>query len=111
MHMEVTSNVSKGFADDYEEEEDFGKRDAGGSTSSVSHKSFSFHPQISFCPLCLCDFFLFLTVIFAFFAWYLAELTVRVDRESNSDQKTATPRSKHSVTEQRRRSKINERWF
>lgn len=74
--MEATSNGSKGFTDEYEEEEDFGKRDARGSTSSVFHK----------------------------------ELTVRVDGESNSDQKSTMLRSKHSVTEQRRRSKINERF-
>ncbi|OVA04891.1 Myc-type [Macleaya cordata] len=36
------------------------------------------------------------------------ELTVRIDGKSN-DQKANTPRSKHSATEQRRRSKINDR--
>ncbi|CAN1151663.1 Transcription factor BIM1 [Linum perenne] len=37
-----------------------------------------------------------------------AELIVKVDGK-NSDQKANTPRSKHSATEQRRRSKINDR--
>lgn len=36
-------------------------------------------------------------------------LTVKVDGKSN-DQKPNTPRSKHSATEQRRRSKINDRF-
>ncbi|CAN0876978.1 Transcription factor BIM1 [Linum grandiflorum] len=38
-----------------------------------------------------------------------AELSVKVDGK-NSDQKANTPRSKHSATEQRRRSKINDRF-
>ncbi|KAG0475159.1 hypothetical protein HPP92_014845 [Vanilla planifolia] len=38
----------------------------------------------------------------------LEELTVMVNGRS-SEQKASTPRSKHSVTEQRRRSKINDR--
>ncbi|XP_062193730.1 transcription factor BIM2-like isoform X8 [Phragmites australis] len=44
------------------------------------------------------------------------ELTVRVDRQGGScsdggtDQRPNTPRSKHSATEQRRRSKINDRF-
>ncbi|CAN1796252.1 Transcription factor BIM1, partial [Linum perenne] len=38
-----------------------------------------------------------------------AELIVKVDGK-NSDQKANTPRSKHSATEQRRRSKINDRF-
>ncbi|XP_039819827.1 transcription factor BIM2-like isoform X3 [Panicum virgatum] len=44
------------------------------------------------------------------------ELTVRVDRKGGScsdggtDQRPNTPRSKHSATEQRRRSKINDRF-
>ncbi|KAJ4822663.1 hypothetical protein Tsubulata_048765 [Turnera subulata] len=38
------------------------------------------------------------------------ELTVRIDGKSNTDQKANTPRSKHSATEQRRRSKINDRF-
>lgn len=37
------------------------------------------------------------------------DLTVKVDGKS-SDQKAVTPRSKHSATEQRRRSKINDRF-
>ncbi|KAI6683301.1 hypothetical protein NL676_029214 [Syzygium grande] len=37
------------------------------------------------------------------------ELRVKVDRKI-SDQKASTPRSKHSATEQRRRSKINDRF-
>nr|WIE96078.1 basic helix-loop-helix transcription factor [Loropetalum chinense var. rubrum] len=37
------------------------------------------------------------------------ELTVKVDGKSN-DHKANTPRSKHSATEQRRRSKINDRF-
>ncbi|KAI4326587.1 hypothetical protein MLD38_031886 [Melastoma candidum] len=37
------------------------------------------------------------------------ELRVKIDRKS-SDQKANTPRSKHSATEQRRRSKINDRF-
>ncbi|KAI3970764.1 hypothetical protein MKX01_024411 [Papaver californicum] len=37
------------------------------------------------------------------------ELTVKVDSK-NVDQKANTPRSKHSATEQRRRSKINDRF-
>ncbi|XP_026381082.1 transcription factor BIM2-like isoform X2 [Papaver somniferum] len=37
------------------------------------------------------------------------ELTVKVDSK-NIDQKANTPRSKHSATEQRRRSKINDRF-
>ncbi|GLT54141.1 hypothetical protein SLA2020_273660 [Shorea laevis] len=37
------------------------------------------------------------------------ELRVKVDGK-NSDQKANTPRSKHSATEQRRRSKINDRF-
>lgn len=45
------------------------------------------------------------------------DLTVRVDRKGGScsdggtDQRPNTPRSKHSATEQRRRSKINDRCF
>ncbi|KAJ6791029.1 transcription factor BIM2-like isoform X2 [Iris pallida] len=38
------------------------------------------------------------------------ELTVRVDGKSGSDQRASTPRSKHSATEQRRRSKIKDRF-
>lgn len=39
------------------------------------------------------------------------ELTIRVDGKNNTiDQKPNTPRSKHSATEQRRRSKINDRF-
>lgn len=37
------------------------------------------------------------------------DLTIKVDRKAN-DQKANTPRSKHSATEQRRRSKINDRF-
>lgn len=37
------------------------------------------------------------------------ELTVKLDGKSN-EQKASTPRSKHSATEQRRRSKINDRF-
>ncbi|KAK9926176.1 hypothetical protein M0R45_023419 [Rubus argutus] len=40
---------------------------------------------------------------------YNGELRVKVDVKS-SDQKANTPRSKHSATEQRRRSKINDRF-
>ncbi|XP_062027931.1 transcription factor BIM1 [Rosa rugosa] len=40
---------------------------------------------------------------------YKGELRVKVDVKS-SDQKANTPRSKHSATEQRRRSKINDRF-
>ncbi|XP_062198725.1 transcription factor BIM2-like isoform X2 [Phragmites australis] len=46
----------------------------------------------------------------------LKELTVRVERKGGScsdggtDQRPNTPRSKHSATEQRRRSKINDRF-
>ena len=39
---------------------------------------------------------------------FIGELRVKVDGKSN-DQKPDTPRSKHSATEQRRRSKINDR--
>ena len=39
---------------------------------------------------------------------FTGDLTVKVDGKS-SDQKAITPRSKHSATEQRRRSKINDR--
>lgn len=46
---------------------------------------------------------------FVFFCFSLvSELRVKVDGKS-SDQKANTPRSKHSATEQRRRSKINDR--
>lgn len=37
-------------------------------------------------------------------------LRVKVDGKSSPDQKANTPRSKHSATEQRRRSKINDRF-
>jgi hypothetical protein len=40
--------------------------------------------------------------------YFTGELRVRVDGKS-TDQKPNTPRSKHSATEQRRRSKINDR--
>lgn len=40
---------------------------------------------------------------------HMGELTVKVDSKS-TDQKANTPRSKHSATEQRRRSKINDRF-
>lgn len=39
---------------------------------------------------------------------YTGELRVKVDGKG-TDQKPNTPRSKHSATEQRRRSKINDR--
>jgi hypothetical protein len=42
------------------------------------------------------------------FFLFSGELRVKVDGKSN-DQKPDTPRSKHSATEQRRRSKINDR--
>lgn len=48
-------------------------------------------------------------------AVYVAELAVRVDAKggscsgSGTDQLPNTPKSKHSATEQRRRSKINDR--
>ncbi|KAL4297456.1 hypothetical protein GQ457_12G006290 [Hibiscus cannabinus] len=38
------------------------------------------------------------------------ELRVKVDGKNPADQKANTPRSKHSATEQRRRSKINDRF-
>ncbi|KAJ4961815.1 hypothetical protein NE237_021725 [Protea cynaroides] len=38
------------------------------------------------------------------------DLTVKIDSKSTADQKPVTPRSKHSATEQRRRSKINDRF-
>ncbi|XP_021286616.1 transcription factor BIM1 isoform X2 [Herrania umbratica] len=38
------------------------------------------------------------------------ELRVKVDGKTAPDQKANTPRSKHSATEQRRRSKINDRF-
>nr|QOJ43689.1 bHLH transcription factor [Dracaena cambodiana] len=38
------------------------------------------------------------------------ELTVKVDGKGGNNQKASTPRSKHSATEQRRRSKINNRF-
>ncbi|XP_039011825.1 transcription factor BIM1-like isoform X2 [Hibiscus syriacus] len=40
----------------------------------------------------------------------IGELRVKVDGKSAPDQKANTPRSKHSATEQRRRSKINNRF-
>ena len=40
---------------------------------------------------------------------FTEELRVKVDGKSAPDQKANTPRSKHSATEQRRRSKINDR--
>uniref|UniRef100_A0A5B6Z1D0 Putative transcription factor BIM1 isoform X1 n=2 Tax=Davidia involucrata TaxID=16924 RepID=A0A5B6Z1D0_DAVIN len=40
---------------------------------------------------------------------YTGNLTIKVDGKS-TDQKANTPRSKHSATEQRRRSKINDRF-
>lgn len=40
----------------------------------------------------------------------IGELRVKVDGKSVPDQKANTPRSKHSATEQRRRSKINNRF-
>ncbi|GMJ04928.1 BES1-INTERACTING MYC-LIKE1 [Hibiscus trionum] len=40
----------------------------------------------------------------------IGELRVKVDGKSAPDQKADTPRSKHSATEQRRRSKINNRF-
>ncbi|XP_039042408.1 transcription factor BIM1-like isoform X2 [Hibiscus syriacus] len=40
----------------------------------------------------------------------IGELKVKVDGKSAPDQKANTPRSKHSATEQRRRSKINNRF-
>ncbi|KAK8926197.1 Transcription factor BIM2 [Platanthera zijinensis] len=67
--MESTSRFSKGFDEDDEDEEEFGKREGS------SHK----------------------------------ELTVKLDGKIN-EQKASTPRSKHSATEQRRRSKINDRF-
>ncbi|XP_043717070.1 transcription factor BIM2 [Telopea speciosissima] len=36
--------------------------------------------------------------------------TIKIDGKSTTDQKPVTPRSKHSATEQRRRSKINDRF-
>jgi hypothetical protein len=61
------------------------------------------------------DFYLVLMLsLFGFFG--IAELTVRVEAKGGScsgsagtDQLPNTPRSKHSATEQRRRSKINDR--
>lgn len=41
-------------------------------------------------------------------AHFTGNLSVKVDGKGN-DQKPNTPRSKHSATEQRRRSKINDR--
>ncbi|KAA8541085.1 hypothetical protein F0562_025048 [Nyssa sinensis] len=43
------------------------------------------------------------------YSHYKGNLTVNVDGK-NTDQKANTPRSKHSATEQRRRSKINDRF-
>ena len=52
-------------------------------------------------------------VIDVYFSWLVAERRVKVDLDNRSDhdseQKASTPRSKHSATEQRRRTKINER--
>ena len=55
--------------------------------------------------LCLSYMFVKLMTLFFLFS---GELRVKVDGKSN-DQKPDTPRSKHSATEQRRRSKINDR--
>lgn len=51
--------------------------------------------------ICLYIFFDTLPIV-------IGNLSVKVDGKSN-DQKPNTPRSKHSATEQRRRSKINDR--
>lgn len=50
----------------------------------------------------------FFLILMNFFFLYTGELRVKVDGKS-TDQKANTPRSKHSATEQRRRSKINDR--
>lgn len=51
-----------------------------------------------------------ISVQFFFFNWkMIGVLSVKVDAAHN-DQKPNTPRSKHSATEQRRRSKINDRY-
>lgn len=58
----------------------------------------------------------FLVLIFLG-SFLVAELSVRVETKGGScsgsagtDHLPNTPRSKHSATEQRRRSKINDRW-
>ncbi|KAH0461532.1 hypothetical protein IEQ34_009107 [Dendrobium chrysotoxum] len=108
--MESASRFSKGFEEDDDDDEEFGKRE------SSSHKGRSFpvgHPFI-------CHDFLFNS-----FSWgalsafctlttmmrlaFIAELTVKIDGKTG-EQKACTPRSKHSATEQRRRSKINDRF-
>ena len=61
--------------------------------------------KVVLCVLCLSYMFVELRTFFVLFS---GELRVKVDGKSN-DQKPNTPRSKHSATEQRRRSKINDR--
>ena len=55
--------------------------------------------------------YIFVSLVFIDFkgvSFITGELRVKVDGKG-SDQKANTPRSKHSATEQRRRSKINDR--
>ncbi|KMZ58270.1 Transcription factor BIM2 [Zostera marina] len=70
--MDSGSKSGKGFTDEDEDDEEFGRREGSS----------------------------------------LKELTVKTDRRGNqnNNQKASTPRSKHSATEQRRRSKINDRF-
>ncbi|XP_020274653.1 transcription factor BIM2-like isoform X2 [Asparagus officinalis] len=69
--MDSGSRSSRGFDEEDDDDEEFGKREG------ISRK---------------------------------VELAVKVDGKGGHDQKAMTPRSKHSATEQRRRSKINDRF-
>ena len=57
---------------------------------------------------CVCRSCMFVELSTFSYPSFPGELRVKIDGKS-SDQKPNTPRSKHSATEQRRRSKINDR--
>ncbi|XP_073010819.1 transcription factor BIM2-like isoform X2 [Typha latifolia] len=110
--MEAASGFSRGFDDD---DDGFADEFPRRETSSSSRKG----PAFSLASFA----FLFLSVAcranFSAFevgflmCGFVAELSVKIDGKgsgSGTDQRPNTPRSKHSATEQRRRSKINDRF-
>lgn len=98
--MDTGSKSGKGFTDEDEDDEVVGRREA--SSQKGWFLSFLF-----FELLLLIDY---LPGVITLQFW--TDLTVKIDRkthQNNNDQEATTPRSKHSATEQRRRSKINDR--
>ncbi|URE10413.1 Transcription factor BIM2 [Musa troglodytarum] len=107
----AASRSGRGFDEDDDDDQEFGKRDGssfhrGGSFSLRFLASFSRFSDLSSPgrPLSAAPYLACLNCAGTLY------LTARVDgKGSGTDELPATPRSKHSAMEQRRRNKINDR--